>query len=77
MIKPKASHGDYEGMHPFKNGHGHFEVFWISNNTEGFESCEPGWYWWTCEPGCLPDSEPNGPFNTSYMAWRDAKGLDQ
>src|ERR1017187_2208461 len=25
---------------------------------------EAGWYWWSCFPGCLPDSEPNGPFDT-------------
>ena len=22
------------------------------------EFLEAGWYWWTCFPGCLPDSEP-------------------
>lgn len=22
----------------------------------------PGWYWWYCQSGCLPDSEANGPF---------------
>jgi hypothetical protein len=21
-----------------------------------------GWYYWWCLPGCLPDSDPNGPF---------------
>ena len=25
----------------------------------------PGWFWWPCFPGCLPDSdEPNGPFGS-------------
>lgn len=23
-----------------------------------------GWYYWFCFPGCLPDSEPIGPFAT-------------
>lgn len=23
---------------------------------------EEGWYWWLCFPGCLPDSEPDGPY---------------
>ena len=23
-----------------------------------------GWYWWSCFPGCLPDSDPIGPFAT-------------
>jgi hypothetical protein len=25
---------------------------------------EPGWYWWSCFPGCLPDGDPIGPFAT-------------
>lgn len=32
-----------------------------------------GWYWWTCFPGCLPDSEPNGPFETMEAALADAQ----
>lgn len=31
------------------------------------ENCEPlpdGWYYWWCLPGCLPDSEPFGPFDS-------------
>lgn len=27
-----------------------------------------GWYYWYCFPGCLPDSEPNGPFATEQDA---------
>lgn len=22
------------------------------------------YYWWSCFPGCLPDSDPIGPFDT-------------
>ena len=33
-----------------------------------------GWYWWTCFPGCLPDSEPHGPFETEDEATADARG---
>lgn len=25
---------------------------------------EPGWYYWYCLPGCLPDGEPEGPYET-------------
>lgn len=25
---------------------------------------EPGFYFWFCQPGCLPDSEPIGAFET-------------
>lgn len=32
-----------------------------------------GWYWWACFPGCLPDSEPNGPFETEAEAVADAQ----
>jgi hypothetical protein len=27
-----------------------------------------GWYWWACFPGCLPDGEPAGPFETEEAA---------
>jgi hypothetical protein len=36
---------------------------------------EAGWYWWTCLPGCLPDSEPLGPFNTETEALADAQDI--
>jgi hypothetical protein len=32
-----------------------------------------GWYWWACFPGCLPDSDPNGPFATKAQALADAQ----
>jgi hypothetical protein len=34
---------------------------------------EPGWYWWPCFPGCLPDGEPMGPFATQEEAIADAQ----
>lgn len=34
---------------------------------------ESGWYWWACLPGCLPDSDANGPFATSAEALADAQ----
>lgn len=37
------------------------------------EALSPGWYWWACFPGCLPDSEPNGPFDTREAAIADAQ----
>lgn len=33
-----------------------------------------GWYWWACSPGCLPDSEASGPFETELEAIEDAGG---
>jgi hypothetical protein len=34
---------------------------------------EPGWYWWSCFPGCLPDGDPYGPFKTEALALADAR----
>jgi hypothetical protein len=33
-----------------------------------------GWYWWPCLPSCLPDGDPNGPFETEAEAIADAQG---
>ena len=27
-----------------------------------------GWYFWFCFPGCMPDSDPNGPYATELDA---------
>lgn len=34
-----------------------------------------GWYWWACLPGCLPDGDPTGPFDTEELAIAD--GVEQ
>jgi hypothetical protein len=31
-----------------------------------------GWYYWNCQPGCLPDSEPMGPYHDRDEAWAHA-----
>lgn len=33
----------------------------------------PGWYWWPCFPGCLPDGEPIGPFDSQADAIASAQ----
>ena len=33
----------------------------------------PGWYYWFCFPGCLPDSDPVGPFESEAEALADAQ----
>ena len=33
---------------------------------------KPGWYWWACFPGCLPDGDAIGPFATPKDAYYDA-----
>jgi hypothetical protein len=37
------------------------------------EPMQPGWYWWSCFPGCLPDGDPCGPFATEAEALADAQ----
>ena len=34
---------------------------------------DKGWFWWACFPGCLPDSDPFGPFPTKAQALADAQ----
>ena len=54
--------------------YGSFEVFFtcgsFDQNSE--DSFKPGFYWQACFPGCLPDSEPMGPFETEEQAIQDA-----
>lgn len=60
--------------------HGSYEVFHVSECDEDqvippgdLEPLAPGWYWWACFPGCLPDGEPVGPFKTEAEARVDAE----
>jgi hypothetical protein len=61
------------------------EVFEVAKTgtpweTEDGERLEPGWYWWTCLPGCMPDSEPDGPYTTedeAIAASRDDDAEDE
>jgi hypothetical protein len=32
------------------------------------EPLSAGWYYWFCFPGCMPDSEPSGPYDTEEAA---------
>ena len=58
------------------------EVFYIDDekairwNTERAEQgtgYAAGWYWWACFAGCLPDSDPMGPFESESDAITDAR----
>jgi len=67
------------------------ETFYVSDDLKGRDTLaahaagvEPswakfrnGWYYWFCLPGCLPDSDPMGPFETEAAALADARaGMD-
>lgn len=43
-----------------------------SEESAEFE-CERGWFYWFCFPGCLPDSDAIGPFDTEEDALADAR----
>jgi hypothetical protein len=71
------------GYHAFKDDEGEtfgsFETFymdrkaaaeWSTDSTENYA----GFYWWPCFPGCIPDGEPSGPFETESAAIEDAQG---
>lgn len=63
------------------------EVFFLSDAMRGadtlashaagippsWEHYPVGWYWWACFPGCLPDSDPVGPFDSESEALADAR----
>jgi len=38
-----------------------------------YQPIPAGWYWWACFPGCLPDSDPIGPFDTESAAIEDSQ----
>jgi len=65
--------------HAFKDDEGEsfgsFETFHTDGIGGGDEECpDPGFYWQACFPGCLPDGEPSGPFETESAAIEDAQG---
>lgn len=44
-------------------------------DSEG-DAYPAGWYWWTCLPGCMPDSDPDGPYATEADALAAAQDID-
>ena len=52
------------------------EVFYAEEGElqdEDAHARPAGWYWWPCFPGCMPDGEANGPFDTEAEAIADAR----
>ena len=57
---------------------GSYEIFRITKpqtylGEDMFEP--PGWYWWACWPGCMPDGDAVGPFETEQAAIDDVMNL--
>ena len=44
------------------------------DHADDYTITQAGWYWWACFPGCMPDGDPSGPFETEAEAVADAKG---
>ena len=49
------------------------EVYYSGISEEFKTGLEPGFYWQPCFPGCLPDGDPIGPFETEAEAIQDAQ----
>jgi hypothetical protein len=47
------------------------EVFYADDVLAKSFGTRPGWFWWSCRRGFLPDGLPTGPFATCYAAYRD------
>lgn len=66
----------YEFASDSGTSYGSLEVFYdIKALTLTGKEVEPGWYWWPCFPGCLPDGDAVGPFETEREAVEDAGGI--
>lgn len=61
------------------------EVFYrtlTANKADGWldgdgEPMGEGWYWWSCFPGCMPEGDPMGPFDTEAEAVEDAQSQSE
>ena len=62
---------------PYDPPYGSFEVFHSDAGVLSPTGVQfPGWYWWPCFPGCLPDGDANGPFTTEAEALADAQDVE-
>ena len=61
---------------------GNCEIFFVPLAEQTPNSCfwhpdddKPvgeGWFYWSCQPGCLPEGDPIGPFANQSEAYLDA-----
>ena len=49
------------------------KTYYGSVDTDLKPSEITGYYWQSCFPGCLPDSDPVGPYTTESEAFSDAR----
>jgi hypothetical protein len=48
------------------------EVFFADRRLATFGKAGAGWFWWPRRRGLAPSGPANGPFPTSYSAYRNA-----
>ena len=72
LTSQKAPRPLYEPLYEIDRRTGAtIEVFFADRAlAQSFGARGAGWFWWTCQPGCLPEEPPTGPFATSYGAYR-------
>lgn len=46
---------------------------WMALESDTSPEDHAGWYWWSCFPGCMPDGDAEGPFETEALALADAR----
>jgi hypothetical protein len=64
--------GAYEPLHELDpRTNAGIEVFYADSVLAKSFGSRPGWFWWSCRRGFLPDGLPTGPFATSYAAYRN------
>jgi hypothetical protein len=76
VISDPKRHTAYEPLYEIDPHTGaNVEIFYADRAlAKSFGAPDAGWFWWTCQSGSLPDSNPIGPFPTSYSAYGDALG---
>ena len=55
--------------------YGSFETFFYHDSLgkdRPYRLGERGWYWHACQPGCLPEGDLSGPFDSEQEAIIDA-----
>jgi hypothetical protein len=74
LTSEKAPRPQYEPLYDINPRTGAtIEVFFADRVlAQAFGANGAGWFWWSCQPGCLPNCPPAGPFLTSYAAYRQA-----
>jgi len=69
------AHPQYEPLYDIDPRTGDtVEIFHADSALAKSFGTRPGWFWWSCRRGSLPDGLVTGPFPTSYAAYRDTPG---